>query len=179
MTSLLIIKVLLRDTNVNVNAVNADGYNASAISEMNNNASASEFDNKNIIGVARNDFRDGLISIFIDNLSPSVASMGLWRFSKSFGKVRDVYLPSKKSLRGSRFGFIRFESAEEATNVAKKVNGMVVDSHPVSAKVALYGWNRRRSAVLRFKLVLAIWVGLPWAARSGLFFSRAWTGPAR
>ncbi|KAK1554262.1 hypothetical protein Q3G72_009872 [Acer saccharum] len=45
-----IIKVLLRDTNVNVNAVNADGYNASAISEMNNNASSSEFDNKNTIG---------------------------------------------------------------------------------------------------------------------------------
>ncbi|KAK0575787.1 hypothetical protein LWI29_007064 [Acer saccharum] len=45
-----IIKVLLRDTNVNVNAVNADGFNASAISEMNNNASSSEFDNKNTIG---------------------------------------------------------------------------------------------------------------------------------
>ncbi|KAK2659935.1 hypothetical protein Ddye_006468 [Dipteronia dyeriana] len=44
------IKVLLRDTNMNVNAVNADGYNASAISEMNNDASSSEFDNKRIIG---------------------------------------------------------------------------------------------------------------------------------
>ncbi|KAK3231067.1 hypothetical protein Dsin_002948 [Dipteronia sinensis] len=42
------IKVLLRDTNVNVNAVNAVGYNASAISEMNNIiASSSEFDNSN------------------------------------------------------------------------------------------------------------------------------------
>ncbi|KAK2651428.1 hypothetical protein Ddye_011284 [Dipteronia dyeriana] len=97
--------------------------------------------------VLRNDFRDGLASIFIDNLSPSVVTMVLWRFFKSFGKVRDVYLSSKKSLYGRQFGFIRFDSMEEAVYVTKKVNEMVIDGERVSAKVASYGWNKRRSVV--------------------------------
>ncbi|KAK2654880.1 hypothetical protein Ddye_014736 [Dipteronia dyeriana] len=90
--------------------------------------------------------RDGLVSVFIDSISPSVASMGLWRLFKSFGKVRDVYLPSKKSLRGSRFGFIRFELAEEATNVANKVNGMVVDGLlRIDEEVPTMEWKHQNS----------------------------------
>ncbi|TXG52658.1 hypothetical protein EZV62_021827 [Acer yangbiense] len=54
-----IIKVLLRDTNVNSNAVNAAGYNASAILEMNiikaYSSISSELDNTNNIGSVDDD----------------------------------------------------------------------------------------------------------------------------
>ncbi|KAK3219244.1 hypothetical protein Dsin_013214 [Dipteronia sinensis] len=72
-------------------------------------------------------------------------------FFKCLGKVRDVYISSKKSFRGRCFGFIRFQSVEEATKVAKRVNGLVVFGRKMSAKVAFYGWNRRRSLVSSYQ----------------------------
>ncbi|KAK3200311.1 hypothetical protein Dsin_023726 [Dipteronia sinensis] len=101
--------------------------------------------------------------------------MELWRIFKSFGKVRDVYLPSKKSLQGICFGFIRFGSVEEAVTVANKVNGMVVDGHRLSAKVSSYGWNRRRSVVSKAQSVKGD-VFLPKTRRS---FAEVVTGNQR
>ncbi|KAK2654789.1 hypothetical protein Ddye_014645 [Dipteronia dyeriana] len=95
--------------------------------------------------VVRKDFREGLVSIFIDNLSPVVDLEALWRFFKPLGKIRDVYLSSKQSLRGRCLVFIRFETVEEAIEVVKRLNGMFVYGHRLSAKVASYGWNMRRS----------------------------------
>ncbi|KAK2643838.1 hypothetical protein Ddye_019033 [Dipteronia dyeriana] len=86
----------------------------------------------------RKDFRDGLVSIFIGNLNPEIDSMGLWGIFKVFGKVRDVYLSSKKNFNGSVFAFIRFGTLEEAGKVAKNVNGMHVYGRPIVAKVATY-----------------------------------------
>ncbi|KAK2654344.1 hypothetical protein Ddye_014200 [Dipteronia dyeriana] len=96
-------------------------------------------------GVSR-DFRDGLFSIFVDNISPCVDLNSLWGIFKSFGKVRDVHLSSKLSSRRSCFGFIRFQSLEEAIKVTKMVNGMLVYGWPIGAKVASYGWERRFQA---------------------------------
>ncbi|KAK3219523.1 hypothetical protein Dsin_013493 [Dipteronia sinensis] len=97
----------------------------------------------------RKDFREGLFSIFIDNLNPNMDLLGLWCFFKPFGKVRDVFLASKKSSRRSCFGFIRFETIEEATKVVKMVNDMLVHGLLLRAKLALYGWKSRRLSVYK------------------------------
>ncbi|KAK1567360.1 hypothetical protein Q3G72_011288 [Acer saccharum] len=73
--------------------------------------------------------------------------MTLWEGFKPFGKVRDVFIASKKSTRRCSFGFIRFESMEEAIKVVSMVNGMYVHGWPISAKVASIGWSSRRKAV--------------------------------
>ncbi|KAK0580061.1 hypothetical protein LWI29_035805 [Acer saccharum] len=95
----------------------------------------------------RRDFRDSLFSIFVDNLNPQVDVKGLWGIFKVFGKVRDIFLSLRSSLRKSAFAFIRFASVEEAQRVAKLTNGMHVYSWPIRTKVADYGWSKRRSEV--------------------------------
>ncbi|KAK3219558.1 hypothetical protein Dsin_013528 [Dipteronia sinensis] len=70
------------------------------------------------------DFRDGLFSVFVDNLHPQADLVCLWGVFKAFGKVRDVLLSPKTSSRRSRFAFIRFKTLEEAARIAKTVNGM-------------------------------------------------------
>ena len=57
-----------------------------------------------------NDFGKSLFSVFIGNLNLIVDSTGLWSMFKSFGKVRDVFLSSKKPSGNSYFTFIRFGS---------------------------------------------------------------------
>ncbi|KAK1577023.1 hypothetical protein Q3G72_018522 [Acer saccharum] len=71
-------------------------------------------------------------------------SLGLWEVFKLYGKVRDVYLSPKKSSRRNCFGFIRFETMEEATKVVKLVDGLPVFGWPIRAKMASFGWNSRR-----------------------------------
>ncbi|KAK3204151.1 hypothetical protein Dsin_018197 [Dipteronia sinensis] len=79
----------------------------------------------------RRDYREHLFLVFIDNLNPKV-----------FGRVRDVYLSSKKSSRRSSFAFIRFEMKEEAERIVNKVNGMHIFGWPIVSKIASLGWKK-------------------------------------
>ena len=64
------------------------------------------------------DFKESLVSVFLGNLNPVVDSVGLWGMFKPFGKVRDVFLSSKKRFQRSCFAFIRFDTVEEARRLA-------------------------------------------------------------
>ncbi|KAK0601335.1 hypothetical protein LWI29_023255 [Acer saccharum] len=90
------------------------------------------------------DFRDNLFSIFVDNLNSKVDLECLWGLFKPFGKVRDVYLLTEKASRRSKFAFVRFESLEEATKVAKTTNRIHVYSWPISTKVASQDWKNMK-----------------------------------
>ncbi|KAK3212283.1 hypothetical protein Dsin_016989 [Dipteronia sinensis] len=74
----------------------------------------------------KRDFRDGLASIFIDNLNPKVNVEGLWGIFRSFGHLRDIFLLSKNKTRRSCYAFVRFDTVEEANKVAGMVDGMHV-----------------------------------------------------
>ncbi|GJU19993.1 RNA-directed DNA polymerase, eukaryota [Tanacetum coccineum] len=51
-------------------------------------------------------------SVFVTNFPDSISSRDLWKSCSVYGKVVDVYIPSKKAKTGKRFAFVRF------TNVA-------------------------------------------------------------
>ncbi|KAK3225738.1 hypothetical protein Dsin_005600 [Dipteronia sinensis] len=70
------------------------------------------------------DFREGLVSIFVNNLHSKVDVRCLWDVFKVFCRVRDVYLSTKASVRNGSFAFIRFQTVEEATKVASSMHGM-------------------------------------------------------
>ncbi|KAK3226180.1 hypothetical protein Dsin_006042 [Dipteronia sinensis] len=91
----------------------------------------------------RKDFRENLFSIFIDNVNPKVNVACLWEVFKVFGRVREFFLSTQKGARQSCFAFIRFDSLEEASKVANKVDGMHVYGWPIRAKIAEYGWKSR------------------------------------
>ncbi|KAK3206327.1 hypothetical protein Dsin_020373 [Dipteronia sinensis] len=90
------------------------------------------------------DFREKLFSIQVDNINLVLDQMGLWSIFKPFGRVRDVYLSPKNTSRRSLYAFVRFETMEEATKVARLSNGMHVYGWPIASKLASFGWNRRR-----------------------------------
>ncbi|KAK2647647.1 hypothetical protein Ddye_015136 [Dipteronia dyeriana] len=69
----------------------------------------------------------------------------MWGIFKHHGRVRDVFLSAKNKSRVSLFAFIRFASKEEASRVAKRVDGMHIYGWPIRANLASYGWNARRS----------------------------------
>ena len=98
---------------------------------------------KNRVPVQK-DFRKNLCSVFLDNINPQVDVECLWEVFKVFGRVKDVYLSSKKRPRRSLFAFICFDTLEEATKVASTVAGMHVYGWPISAKVAEQDWNSRK-----------------------------------
>ncbi|KAK1556740.1 hypothetical protein Q3G72_011167 [Acer saccharum] len=98
-------------------------------------------------GTQGREVTESLFLVFIDNLNPWLDSLGLWEFFKLYGKVRDVFLSSKKSLRRGSFGFIRFDMIEEVTEVVKLVDGKLIFEWPIRAKMASFGWNCRRFSV--------------------------------
>ncbi|KAK0579344.1 hypothetical protein LWI29_024872 [Acer saccharum] len=98
-------------------------------------------------GTQGREVTESLFLVFIDNLNPWLDSLGLWEFFKLYGKVRDVFLSSKKSLRRRSFGFIRFDMIEEVTKVVKLVDGKLIFEWPIRAKMASFGWNCRRFSV--------------------------------
>ncbi|KAK3206773.1 hypothetical protein Dsin_020819 [Dipteronia sinensis] len=91
------------------------------------------------------DFRVNLFSIFVDNLNHTGDSATLWGVFKEFRRVRDVFVLTKFGFRKSGFAFSRFDSLEEAILIAKKANGMHVFGWHIVAKVANFGWTKRRS----------------------------------
>ncbi|KAK3230023.1 hypothetical protein Dsin_001904 [Dipteronia sinensis] len=99
----------------------------------------------------RKDFRENLVSIFIDNVNPKVDVACLWGIFKVFGRVRDVFLSTQKRSRLRFYDFIRFDSLEEASRVAKKVDGMHVYGWPIRAKIAEHGWKSRNNPGFRRK----------------------------
>ncbi|KAK1548837.1 hypothetical protein Q3G72_023053 [Acer saccharum] len=94
----------------------------------------------------RRDYRDNLFLVFIGNLNPKVDVACLWGVFKVFGRVRDVFLFAKVRARSSYYAFVRFDTIEEASKVAKMVHGMHVYGWPINAKMADHGWKKRRSS---------------------------------
>lgn len=90
------------------------------------------------------DHRVGLITVFVDNLHPSVDQRCLWDIFKVFGRVRDIFLSANQRRRKCNFAFVRFASMEEAEKVSRQSNGMHVYGWPIVVKVATYGWDKRR-----------------------------------
>ncbi|KAK1567989.1 hypothetical protein Q3G72_019065 [Acer saccharum] len=95
------------------------------------------------------DFREGLFSIFLDNLNPVVDQARLWGIFKQFGLVRDVFLSSRNNSRRSAYAFIRFATLAEATKVARDTDGMHIYGWPIVSKLATSSWRNRRSRSIK------------------------------
>ncbi|GAB2274971.1 hypothetical protein Dimus_009739 [Dionaea muscipula] len=79
---------------------------------------------------------DDLITLFIDDLPDSMDPKGLHKMCSKFGVVRDVFIPSKRSKAGRRFGFVRFD-CEVAANIAiQATNGLWVHDKEFKVKNA-------------------------------------------
>ncbi|GMI78491.1 hypothetical protein HRI_001518400 [Hibiscus trionum] len=62
-------------------------------------------------------------TLFMNNLSNQIHWKGLWQVFDRHGHVLDVFIPTKKSRMGARFGFVRMKSKMEAQRVRDRLNG--------------------------------------------------------
>ncbi|KAK2642979.1 hypothetical protein Ddye_024742 [Dipteronia dyeriana] len=90
---------------------------------------------------------DSVDHVFLDRFELPFQESHRVRFGffKTFGKVRNIYLAKANKGMKRGFTFVRFATLEEARRVAKMIKGMHMYRWPIDVKIALYGWNRRRT----------------------------------
>ena len=66
-------------------------------------------------------------TVFVDNLPEDLDQYGLKGIFKKAGQVSDAYIPRRRSGRKAhRFGFVRFNSLNEAARSISMLNGSTI-----------------------------------------------------
>lgn len=83
-----------------------------------------------------------LTTLFIDNLPDDSSSVWVRNLFSKFGRVRDLFIPSKKSkITGLRFGFVRFGRRDEAISAIAKASGLWIWGNKLVVKLARFEAN--------------------------------------
>ena len=90
------------------------------------------------------------VTLFVDHLPIDTNNGSLRRLFNPFGRVVDVFVPWKirKGLN-FRFGFVRFESYEEACSVVRRMDRYVLKGQAIKVKIAENGHSVRKSLPIR------------------------------
>ncbi|KAK8531043.1 hypothetical protein V6N13_038881 [Hibiscus sabdariffa] len=88
--------------------------------------------------------KQGVISLFVENLPESLHWKGLWFAFARYGEVVNVYIARKRSRGGKRFGFVRMENMGDANRAIQRLNGFVLYGSRLVVKIArdTQGWKR-------------------------------------
>ncbi|KAK9286667.1 hypothetical protein L1049_015068 [Liquidambar formosana] len=85
---------------------------------------------------------ENMISVLMDNLPLGMDQVYLKNIFSWYGKVWDSFIPNKKRKgSNSKFGFIRFESIEEARTAIFRLNGVAFRHLKLIVKLANFGWD--------------------------------------
>ncbi|CAO2817424.1 unnamed protein product [Amaranthus hypochondriacus] len=80
-----------------------------------------------------------LISLFIEGIPNKTSIVDLRRIFERHGKVMDIYISGKKRMNSvTSFGFVRYGSLEEATNVMEKLNGIKLHGSILKVNLAKF-----------------------------------------
>ncbi|KAH7834410.1 hypothetical protein Vadar_015680 [Vaccinium darrowii] len=80
-----------------------------------------------------------MFTLFVDNLPRDMDAEWLRQIFSSFGRVEDVYIPSKRSSTfNTKFGFVRFKRNEEATQAIDALNGFLIRNFNILVQFAKY-----------------------------------------
>ncbi|KAK8662178.1 hypothetical protein V6N13_091765 [Hibiscus sabdariffa] len=88
--------------------------------------------------------KQGVISLFVENLPESLHWKGLWFAFSRHGEVVNVYIARKRSRGGKRFGFVRMENMRDANRAIQRLNGFILHGSRLVVKIARdkHGWKR-------------------------------------
>ncbi|GLT26698.1 hypothetical protein SLA2020_017440 [Shorea laevis] len=92
-------------------------------------------------------------TFFFYNFSRELETKFLWNCFHMYGKVVDVYVPSKRDKRGKRFGFVRLTGIDNEIQMEKKLNGIWIGSYKMRVKITD---DRQRKPLLSRKLQGAV-----------------------
>ncbi|GAB2270917.1 hypothetical protein Dimus_005778 [Dionaea muscipula] len=79
---------------------------------------------------------DTEFTVFVDDLPTSMELKEIRRVFTKFGIITDVFVPSKKSVRGTRFGFVRYNCEVAAWTAVEKGNGVCIKDKKLKVNMA-------------------------------------------
>ncbi|KAK8544688.1 hypothetical protein V6N13_045768 [Hibiscus sabdariffa] len=88
--------------------------------------------------------KQGVISLFVENLPESLHWKGFWFAFARHGEVVNVYIARKKSRGDKRFGFVRMENMRDVNRAIQRLNGFILHGSRLVVKIAKdkHGWKR-------------------------------------
>ncbi|KAK8675404.1 hypothetical protein V6N13_033471 [Hibiscus sabdariffa] len=77
-------------------------------------------------------------TIFIHNLPEKMHWKGLWATFGHHGDVIDAFIPTKRSIRGRKFGFVRYASKTDADRAIARLNGFRLFGYRIEVSIAKF-----------------------------------------
>ncbi|GLU17751.1 hypothetical protein SLE2022_341070 [Rubroshorea leprosula] len=81
-------------------------------------------------------FLEQATTFFFYDFPEDRSAKDLWFCFWSYGKVVDVYIPTRRDRRGRRFGFARMAGAFDVKDMERRLNQIWLDSYRLKVKVA-------------------------------------------
>lgn len=104
------------------------------------------FRNERRAGIHRLGKEFDLFTLFVDNIPTARNQSWLETLFSNYGIVRDSFIPAKRSKRGSKFGFVRYDCSVSAAVAISRANGLEVEGNYLFVKKASFNLeNKRRS----------------------------------
>ncbi|KAH7845089.1 hypothetical protein Vadar_012986 [Vaccinium darrowii] len=85
-----------------------------------------------------------LITLFVDNIPEEANRAWLSKTFTDYGIVKETYIPAKRSNRGSKFGFVRYDCPISAEVAVTKASGLQVGDNKLFVKVASFNSKLKR-----------------------------------
>ncbi|KAK9064848.1 hypothetical protein SSX86_016230 [Deinandra increscens subsp. villosa] len=85
-------------------------------------------------------------SVFITNFPPDTSSQELWKYCDQWGRVSDVYISSRRTKSGRKFGFVRFVGVKDMKNLINNLRTIWIGSCHVFADEVRENFKPRQTA---------------------------------
>ncbi|KAK7274721.1 hypothetical protein RIF29_15818 [Crotalaria pallida] len=88
---------------------------------------------------------NGTVTFYFTNFPNEVGSGDLWRTFNRWGKVMDVFIPSKKNKAGKSFGFVRFKDIKNVAELEGKLAQIRWGTQKIMLNVSKFRRHEGRS----------------------------------
>ncbi|GKV49313.1 hypothetical protein SLEP1_g56069 [Rubroshorea leprosula] len=86
-------------------------------------------------------------TFFFYNFPEELDAKFLWNSFQMYGKVVDVYIPSKRDKRGKRYGFVRLSGVKNEIQMERRLNEIWIGPYKMRVKIA--NERQRKSSLSR------------------------------
>ncbi|GKV26308.1 hypothetical protein SLEP1_g35639 [Rubroshorea leprosula] len=92
--------------------------------------------NRNRVASYDSQFSGWTTTFFFANFSEDLEAKFLWNCFQRYGKVVDVFIPSKRDKRGKRFGFVRMAGVKNEFQMEGQLNTMWIGTYKIKVRIA-------------------------------------------
>ncbi|GJU17303.1 nucleotide-binding alpha-beta plait domain-containing protein [Tanacetum coccineum] len=82
--------------------------------------------------------KDKSITFFFTRFPDSIEDKSLWKLFGKYGTLTDVYLASKRTKSGTRFGFVCYINVVNPLSFEQKLNEISIDGMKMLVNIAKY-----------------------------------------